>query len=67
MKHLFGPTVYGHDGVWVEVARHRQRFAGAYVLGDIMICMERRPSWLHRTMMELLLGWHWVEAAKPSA
>jgi hypothetical protein len=29
--------------------------------GGIQFMLPRRPSWLHRTMARILLGWEWKE------
>lgn len=30
------------------------------VSGNLHFCVEEKPSWFHRKMMKLLLGWEWV-------
>lgn len=58
-------TQYGHDGAWIGIAAAApEPFAGAYILGDdepIMVWLEERPSWFHRTMMRFCFGWDWVD------
>lgn len=35
--------------------------AGVYVIGEgFAVETVTRPSWLHRTMAKLLLGWRWM-------
>lgn len=64
------PVVFGTDGAWIGMPAVDRPMAGAYMLGDyeiIMVWFEERPSWLHRTLMRLLLGWKWVEPVTPDA
>ena len=37
-------------------------FPGSVPGGEIQFHMTRRPRWLHRTMMRLLLGFEWRDA-----
>jgi hypothetical protein len=40
-------------------------YVGYYQIGGasgIRLSFASKPSWLHRTMSKLLLGWKWVDA-----
>jgi len=39
-------------------------YVGGYQIGGPMglqINMQKKPKWIHRTMMRLCLGWEWVD------
>lgn len=41
-------------------------FAGYYQIGGksgLQVHLPKRPPWLHRTMMRMLLGWEWFDGA----
>ena len=38
-------------------------FVGGYHIGLIEFCMTVKPSWFHRYMVRLVLGWEWKDAA----
>ncbi|WP_372356941.1 hypothetical protein ACCP99_08075 [Xanthomonas sp. NCPPB 3443] len=43
----------------VEPVRH----AGYYVIGiNFKIALLKKPSWLHRIAVRVVLGWKWEEA-----
>lgn len=40
------------------------KYVGMYCLGDkngFCISFEKKPNWLHRTMMKVCLGWKWID------
>jgi hypothetical protein len=42
-------------------------YAGYYCLGGKLgycIGFEKKPNWFHRIMMNLCLGWKWIDATK---
>ena len=40
------------------------KYVGGYRIGGptgLQINFQRKPIWLHRVMMRLLLGWEWID------
>lgn len=40
------------------------KYVGGYQIGGqygLKINLEKKPIWLHRTMMKLCLGWEWID------
>jgi hypothetical protein len=41
-------------------------YVGGYRLGGefgLRINLQKKPNWLHRTMMKLCLGWEWIDTS----
>ena len=42
----------------------QKKYVGGYQIGGAMglqINLEKKPNWLHRTMMRVAFGWEWVD------
>lgn len=37
------------------------KYVGGYHLVDFVVNLQKKPCWLHRTMMRLCLGWEWKD------
>ena len=36
--------------------------AGGYSMGEIVFNLTKKPHWIHRMGVRLVLGWKWVDA-----
>ena len=36
--------------------------AGGYRMGEIIFSLTKKPLWIHRMGVRLVLGWKWVDA-----
>lgn len=45
---------------WDEHRMQMRKYVGQWIVGpSVRFSLEKKPSWLHRTMTKLLLGWEW--------
>ena len=54
-------TVYVAQGSFAYLHR---KYVGGYRIGGpigLQINFEKKPIWLHRVMMRVLLGWEWID------
>lgn len=49
------------DGTGIFIGN--PKYVGCYILsGNWSFYFQKKPSWLHRKMTKLLLGWEWKDA-----
>ena len=47
------------DYVVATSTLHPPIYVGGYDIGGVRFMLTRRPSWWHRLMVRLVLGWEW--------
>jgi hypothetical protein len=58
-------TNYTYSGKHVTLSM-MPNYVGGYQLGGefgLRINLQKKPNWLHRTMMKLCLGWEWIDTS----
>lgn len=38
------------------------KYVGGYRMGEIVFSLTKKPRWIHRMGVRLVLGWKWVDA-----
>jgi len=38
------------------------KYVGGYRMGEITFSLTKKPFWIHRMGVRLVLGWKWVDA-----
>jgi hypothetical protein len=47
------------DITWKESVCRPPKIVGYWKIGDLQVSTTKKPTWFHRTMTRVLLGWGW--------